>query len=178
MRSIFAAAFLVFVSPSVQAADIDNAFKNSKVGDWVEYKTSGPGIEGKTKMTVVAKDDKELTYEVTTMVVVMGKEQTAPVQKLKVDLTKSYDPLAVDNKEFDVKVEKQGEGVEKIKVGDKEYDTKWAKTKSTMTIQNMKIVTEHKMWFCKDVPLSGMVRLEATYETNTSKMELIGSGKK
>ena len=179
MRSIFAAALLVSLVPVVHAADVDNPYTNAKVGDWVEYKMTGNNIEGKTKMTVTAKDDKELTYEVEGTVTFMGREQTAPIQTLKIDLTKSYDPVVAENlKRKNVKLEKIDEGTEKIKVGDKEYDTKWTKTKAISTVQNNTVETVYTMWLCKDVPLSGMVKMESTNKSIVMKMELIGSGKK
>jgi hypothetical protein len=179
MRLLFLSALLVAFVPVVRAADDDNPWKNTKVGDWIEYKMTGTGFEGKTKMTVVAKDEKELSYEVAATFTAMGNEMTAPVQKLKIDLTKPYDQKAALNQQNNnVKIENVGEGKEKLKVGDKEYDTKWTKLKSTTTVNDFTVVTENKMWFCKDVPLSGLVRMDTTVGTTTSKLELIGTGHK
>ncbi len=179
MRPLFLSALLVCLAPAVRAADDENPYKNSKVGDWVEYKMTGTGFEGKTKMTVVAKDEKELTFEIAGSFTAMGKEMTAPVQKQTIDLTKPYDAIIAANlAKNDVKVENLGEGKEKLKVGDKEYDTKWTKTKATATFNNITVVTETKMWFSKDVPLSGLVRMDTTVGAITTKLELTGSGKK
>jgi hypothetical protein len=181
MRSIFAAALLVSFVPAVHGADDENPYRNAKVGDWVEYKMTGAGFEGKTKMTIVAKDDKELTFEIASTFTAGGKEMTGPLQKQTIDLTKKYDPVKdgiVKENGVDVKFEKLGEGEEKIKFGDKEFDTKWTKTKTTSTVNNITIVSEFKMWFCKDVPLSGLVRMDTTVQMTTTKLELIGLGKK
>jgi hypothetical protein len=40
------------------------------------------------------------------------------------------------------------------------------------------VVSDYKMWFSKDVPLSGLVRMETTTSMLTMKLELIGSGRK
>jgi hypothetical protein len=180
MRSTFAFALLVYLVPVVLGADEENPLKKAKVGDWVEYKMTGTNnIEGKTKMTVVAKDDKEVTYEITGTFSFMGKETAIPVQKQKVDLTKSYDPIVAANlKETGAKIEKTGEGNEKLKVGDKEFDTKWTKLKATTTVNNITVVNEFQMWFAANVPLSGLVRMDTTAPGFTSKLELIGSGSK
>lgn len=179
MRSIIVAALLVSIASMGHAA-ADNPFTRAKVGDWVEYKMTGSNnIAGTTKMTVVAKDDKELTYEVAATFSFLGNETTAPVQKMKIDLTKSYDPIVAANlKQNNVKIEKEGEGTEKIKAGGKEYDTKWTKCKATATANNMTITTDYKMWFSKDVPLSGLVRMETTMSTMTTTLELVATGSK
>jgi hypothetical protein len=79
------------------------------------------------------------------------------------------------------KVVNEGEGREKIKVGDKECETKWIKLKSTTTFNNKTVESSYKMWFSKDVPMSGLVRL-VTFGTTTSdmttKVELTGFGRK
>lgn len=179
MRSILVAAFLLCVVPALQAADNENPFRNTNVGDWVEYKMTGPNMEGKTKMTVVAKDNKELTYQVAGTFSYMGNEMVAPIQTQKIDLTKPYDPIVAANlKEKGVKVEKQSEGKEKIKFGNKVYDTTWTKSKSTVNVNGVGVVSNTKMWFTKSVPLSGMVRMETTTSGLTTKLDLIGSSSK
>jgi hypothetical protein len=181
MRLICAAVLLASVQP-VRAGE-ENPFKKAKVGDWAEYKMSGPNIEGKTKMTVVAKDAKEVTYEVTGEVAFMGKKLAVPVQKQKIDLAKPYDPTAdpivvANLRKADVKTEKIGEGKVKIKVGEKEFDTKWTRLKLTATANNITVVGDVKMWFSKDVPSSGLVRIEMLTSGMKVKLELTGSGGK
>jgi hypothetical protein len=157
----------------------DNPFKKAKVGDWVEYKMTSATFEGKTKMIIVAADDKEVTYEVASTFSAMGKEMTGPFQKLKVDLTKNYDPIIAQNlKSTNTKIEKVGEGTEKLKVGKREFNTKWTKLKSTTKVNDVTVVSEHKMWFSKDVPVSGLVRMDTNTGTFTSKLVLIGYGSK
>jgi outer membrane cobalamin receptor len=179
MRQLLFAAMVLSVVPTVRAADNDNPWKNAKVGDWVEYKTTGMGFESKTKMIITVKDDKEVTYEITATFTANGVEMTAPVQKQTVDLTKDYSVIAAKNeKDKGLKIEKVDEGKEKLKIGDKEYDTTWTKTKATATFNGVTTVSEYKTWMCKDVPLNGMVRMDTTIGTFTSKLELTGSGRK
>jgi hypothetical protein len=179
MRAIFAAPLLICLIPNALLADDDNPFKKAKIGDWVEYKMTGPNVEGKTKMTIVAKDDDEVTYEVEATFSSLGKEMVAPTQKLKVDLTKSYDAISAANlSRTGTKIEKDGEGAEKIKIGDKEFDAKWTKLKCTTTVNDVTVVSDYKMWFCSEAPLSGLVRMETTTGMFTTKVELIGSGAK
>ena len=184
MRSILSAALLVSLASIACAADDENPFKKAKVGDWAEYKMTGPNVAGTTKMTIVAKDDKEVTYEVTSKFSAFGQETVAPAQKIKVDLTKSYDPVIAANlKQNNTKIEKLGEGSEKVKAGGKEIDAKWTKQRATTTVNDMKIVSDTKMWFSKDVPVSGMVKMESTTTVpgmpgTTTTVELVNSGSK
>ena len=179
MRPLIAATLVVCWVSMAWAADDENPWKTAKVGDWVDYKTTGTGFSGKTKMTITAKDDKEVVYEVTGSFTVNGMEMTAPTQTLKIDLTKDYDAVAAANvANKDVKLEKVGEGKAKLKIGDKEYDTKWTQTKATATFNGIATVSEYKMWFCKDVPLGGLVKMETTVGSISSTLELVASGKK
>jgi len=178
MRSMIAAAIAVCFIPAARAADEENPFKNSKVGDWVEYKTSGAAFSGKTKMTITANDGKEVAYEVEGSFTANGIEMKAPVQKLKVDLTKPWDEIGAANmKALNLKIDTVGEGKEKLKLGDKEYDTKWKKLKATSTFNGMEMVSEYKMWYCKDVPVSGLVKMVTQVGTTQITLELTGSGK-
>ena len=179
MRLAITTVLLICFSPASRAADDQNPYRDSKVGDWVEYKMTGKNMEGSTKMTIVSKDDKELTYEIAASFSFMGNKMVAPVQTMKIDLTKDYDAISAANlKANNVKIEKLDQGMEKLKVAGKEYDTKWNKLRATATVNEMTIVTEYKMWFSKDVPLSGLVRMDTTASDMTTKLELIGSGSK
>src|SRR5262249_52141848 len=127
MRSVLIATALIGIVPSALLAADDNPFAKAKVGDWVEYRMTGPAMKGKTKMTIVAKADKEVTYEVAATFSVMGQEMVAPIQKMTVDLTKPYDAISAANlKRTGTKIETEAEGAEKLKVGGKEFDTKWS----------------------------------------------------
>jgi len=179
MRLVTAVALLVWFTPAIHGADIKNPYRNAKVGDWVEYKMTGPNMEGSTKMTIVSKEEKELTYQVEASFSFMGNKTAAPVQTMKIDLTKDYDAISAANlKATNVKIEKLEEGTEKIQAAGKEYDTKWTKLRATTPVNGMTILMDYKMWFSKDVPLSGLVRMDTTASDMTTRVELIGSGSK
>jgi hypothetical protein len=179
MRSAIAAFALVCFVQSLQGADDDNPYRKAKIGDWVSYKMTGKNMEGTTKMTVVSKDDKEVTFEVASIYSFMGKEQVAPVQTMKIDLTKSYDAISAANlKANNVKIEKLDEGKEKIKAAGKEFETKWTNLRATTKVGEQAIVTEYTMWFSKDVPLSGLVRMDTTSGEVTTRLDLTGTGSK
>jgi hypothetical protein len=184
MRLLLTAVLLLaFVAPA-RADDVENPWKNSKVGDWVEHKTTGANFSGTSKMTITAKDDKEVTYQIEGTFNANGQTMTAPVQKQTIDLTKPYDPVAAATNAATkmsakgTKIETVGEGKEKLKIGAKEYETTWKKLKATTTVNDMTIVSEYKMWFCKDVPLGGLVRMDTDVAGTTTKLEISGSGSK
>lgn len=151
----------------------DNPFKSAKVGDWVEYSLSAAGQNMTVKQTVKEKSETSVT---------MTTETSAPnlpnpiKQDMKVDLTKPYDPTKPPAEMKDAKVEKLGEGNEKITVGGKTYDCKWIKSKAVVETMGFKVESESKVWISKDVPLTGMVKLEAKTNFGNTTMELTGSG--
>src|SRR5579862_7254520 len=121
MRILLTTALAVCFIPAVRAADIENPFKNAKVGEWTEYKMNLFGSTATMKMKVLAKDDKEATYELTGTISIQGNQTPIPAQKQTVDLTKPYDLLSATMvKGKNLKVEQDSDGAEKIKLGDKE----------------------------------------------------------
>jgi hypothetical protein len=187
MRSLLTSALMVCLVSALQAADDENPLKKSKVGDWVEYKTTteimSQSIEGTMKMTITAKTEKEATLEVKTIISVMGNEREMPAQKQKIDLTKPYDFSKLNSmgklpKGGDAKVEKVGDGKEKITIGGKSYETNWTKMKTSNKLGDNTIETETKVWMSKDAPLSGMVKMEMKSSFFNMTMQLSGSGSK
>jgi hypothetical protein len=160
-----------------QTAQGENPFRKAKVGDWVEYQSKDSMLV-KNKLTIVAKDDKEASYEVVTTVLQNGKEKVLPIYIMKIDLTKPYDPNTWAMQGKNVATEKIGNGKEKIKVGDKEYDTSWTMMKTMTNVNGQTSVGTSTMWISPDVPLFGMVRVELESPTFFSQVELIGSGRK
>ena len=84
-----------------------------------------------------------------------------PAQETKIDLTKPYDPTSTANipNVPDAKVEKTGNGKEKIKVGGKEYDCTWQKMKVKATRNGIEFEANATIWMAKAVPLSGVVKM-------------------
>jgi hypothetical protein len=128
LHRLASAAFAVMLLPAVglaQEKKEENPFLNAKVGDWASYSMTtsamGQKLEAAMKMEVTAKDDKSATLK--TSMTFNGMD--LPGQETKIDLTKPFDPLAMHGhmpKDVEAKVEKTGEGKEKVKVGGKEYD--------------------------------------------------------
>jgi hypothetical protein len=179
MRSILACSLVLVLAPSSRSADEENPMRKAKVGDWVEYRMTGKDIEGTTKMTIVSKSDKEVTYEIEATFSFMGNKQTAPVQRQTVDLTKPWDLISAKNlKENNVQLETISEGKETLKAGGKNYETKWKKLKSTTTAQGFTVVVNYQMWWSPDVPVTGLVRLDTAAGEAVTKMEVVASGRK
>ena len=184
MKYLLSATLVVCLVPVTRAADDDNPFKNAKVGDWVEYTmTTATGdfnIEGKIKMEVTARTDKEVTIKTTSTI--NGME--VPGRETKIDLTKPYDPFSTTGvpKGTDATVKKDGDGKEKIKVGGREYDTTWQKVKINGKASGLDFEADVKVWSARAAPLSGMVKMEMSTEISNMKvkmtMELSGSGRK
>lgn len=179
MRMLTGIVLLVCLVPAARGADEENPLKKSKVGDWAEYRMTGPNMDGKTRMTITAKDEKELTYEVTGKVSFGGKEMVMPVQTKKIDLTKPYDAISAANlAHTGTTLETVGKGTSKLKLAGKEYETNWVKMKSSTTVNDMTIVSEYQMWFSPSIPVSGLARMDTSTSGLVTKVELIGVGGK
>jgi hypothetical protein len=183
MKHLLTAFLLLGLAASASGQDAENPFKKANVGDWAEYKMkasfAGKDLDGKMKTTVTAKNDKEATVK--TVATIMGME--TPAQEAKIDLTKPYDPLtSVTPKDAEIKVEKTGDGKEKIKVGGKEYDCTWMTIKFTGKAAGMPFEGQAKVWTAKDVPLGGTVKMDMTQKQMGLEvkmaLELTGSGGK
>ena len=156
---------------------MDNPYKNAKVGDYVNYKVTttfgGMDIDLEMKQTLTAKDEKEATIKITSMF--MGKE--TPAQTQKIDLTKPFDITAAGMQgKKQGKFEKTGEGKAKVKIGDKTYQCDWLAGKVTADLNGKKLESEIKVWMSKDVPLSGLVKMEMKSDFINMQMEVSGSG--
>lgn len=174
MKARLFAVVLAFVAaPFAIAADEENPYKKAKVGDFATYKMTtkiaGLNIEGTVTQTVTAKDDKEATIETTANV--NGMEQ--PAQKQTIDLTKPFDVTKAGNLPAgaQVKVEKLKDGTEKVKVGGKEYASKWETYKLKMSAMGMDFEADMKVWQSKDLNIP-MVKMEMTAEVMGNKMEV------
>ena len=169
---LLAALSVLAVVPFAFAADEENPYKKAKVGDYATYKMTtkiaGMNLEGTVTQTCSAKNDKEATIKVTANI--NGME--IPAQEQKIDLTKPYDPTkAAFPDGTDAKIEKVKDGKEKIKVGEKEYETTWETYKIKVKTNGMEIDADMKVWTSKDVLLQ-MVKMEMTTEVAGMKLEM------
>jgi hypothetical protein len=185
---LLSTAFAVLVLPGLAAAQTtkdpeEHPYAKVKVGDWVTYTMTAEPMtvnEFTTTSRVAAKDDKNVTIKMGGKITLMGNTTDFPESEIKIDLTQPYDAHTNPNdKKGDTKVEKVGEGKEKVKVGGKEYDTTWTKTKVTTKVMGKESVVESTVWMSKDVPM-GMVKMESKFEGGNSKIEVkeFGTGKK
>ena len=178
MRTRIGIVLLVCFVPALRGADEENPLKKPKVGDWTEYRMTGPSMDGKTRLTIIAKDDKEVTYEVTGKISFNGKEMAVPVQKKTIDLTKPYDPIVAANlARTGTKIETVGEGTEKVTIGGKEYDTKWTKLKATTTVGDVTLFPNTRCGSSRACPYPGWCMDTSTSGTDT-RVELVGTGSK
>lgn len=171
--------FALCLAPvAVRAADDENPYKKAKVGDYAAYKmttkVAGLNIDGTVLQTVTEKTEREATIKVTGSVNFMGNKKDIPEQTQKIDLTKPFDPTKGGNIPGggDAKVEKQKEGKEKVKVGDKEYDTVWTTYKVKTKAMGQEIDADMKVWTAKNVP-SGMVKMTMTAKVAGQEMEMV-----
>jgi hypothetical protein len=160
------------------AASEDNPFRKAKVGDWAEYKVtvvqyaSDPeGIkhevkdgkfEGAFKMEVTARTEQ--IAKIRGILPVFGETSRALAEDI--DLTQPYrlaNLITILFPPGSGKYEQGDSGTEKIKVGEKEYETSW--TKLTEQIKNQGDVNL-TYWTSRFVPLGGLVRLEWTSVRN------------
>jgi hypothetical protein len=186
MKRLLCAAVVLALAPLARGAEEakENPYKKAKVGDWVEYKivsTFGDmKIDGTVKVTVTDKTDKEVTLK--SVPTVNGME--APATETKVDLTKPFDPLATGTlpQGAEAKVEKTGEGKEKIRVGGKEYDCEWVKMKISGKSQGIEFTGDAKVWTSPTLPLGGVAKTDMNMKVLNMDvnmtMEYAGSGSK
>lgn len=160
------------------AAELENPYKNAQVGDTLTYKISVKNIAGTAtstlKQIITEKTEKEVTIKSVTKV--LGKEQPAIVTKI--DLTKDFDPVLALMK--GAKAERLKFGLDKVKVGEKEYGCFWASYKIA-PLENSPIPipiaadTEVKVWLSKDVP--GVVKMTSVTKVmnfeNSATMQLL-----
>lgn len=157
---------------------VANVLKDAEVGEWLEYAVrtdaTPQAAEMKARQTVTAKDAHWVTLKTT------GDLGT---HDLKISLGMPYLPYMPVG-ETDATSTKLKEGKETITVRGKPYACSWVQVKVLATKPTpTDCVT--KVWTCKDVPVTGVVKLESLSsatvkgKTVTSKltMELVGSGK-
>lgn len=177
MRTRLLAVALAFcVAPfAIQAADEENPFKSATKGDFATYKMKVKvgqyEIDGTTTQTVLEKTDKEAKVKVTANV----NGQETPAQEVPIDLTKPYDPTKVGGGPIPAGTEltttKVADGKEKLKLGNKDYETTWTTYKLVGKAGTTDIKADMKVWQAKEVPL-GCVKAEITGLIGTAEAKL------
>ena len=171
-RSFVALLTLGAAALTAGAADDENPYKNTKVGDYAKYalkaKLGFLPLDGTVTQTVAEKTDKEATLKI---VLSAGGNDT-PFPDQKIDLTKPLDPTkGIALPGFgDAKLEKLKDGKEKIKVGGKEYDTTWTSYKVKIKVMDQEIAGDMKAWMTKDMP--GMVKMTMNADFMGQKIEM------
>jgi hypothetical protein len=149
-----------------------NPYRNSKVGDFAVYKTGDKGLTPTTKKTVAAKDEKSVKLKITVSAGFKSFES-----ELTIDLTKPYVIPIAHPFIKEGKFAKTGDGTEKIKVAGKQYNANWVTGKYTgKSVGGKEITSEIKVWFSKDAPLDGLLRMKVGLTDADLTTELIESG--
>ncbi len=166
---------------------LENPFKSAKVGDWLKHtvKTETMGMtQGSAMlMTVKAKTPEEAT--VTVEMEAMG--QKMPPQEQKIPLNEAYDvtKLPAQATAAGITAKVLGQGEETISVGGKSYACHWVESSMEGKVMGgMQVKGKSKIWICKDVPLSGMVKMVSETEMQmngqpmktSTTMEIAGTG--
>jgi hypothetical protein len=154
-RSFVALLTLSAAALTTGAADDDNPYKKTKVGDYAKYALKGKlgflPLDGTVTQTVAEKSDKEATLKI---VLTAGGSDT-PFPDQKIDLTKPLDPTkGIALPGFgNAKLEKLKDGKEKVKVGGKEYDADWTTYKVKVANKGVDSEGDLKVWVAQDVPV-------------------------
>ncbi|MCX7934127.1 MAG: hypothetical protein N3A66_02585, partial [Planctomycetota bacterium] len=157
--------------PAASAAKVENPYRAAKVGDYVVFRLNneveGEKSEGVLRMEVIAKDEKEAVVK--TEITLGGEEQ--PPQEQRIVLQEAYDPW--QPLQPGAQIERIAAGEESIKVAGKEYRCQWQEVRIVVPIPGGQTITTSKSWFAKDVPLSGLVKMESRFESKIGEEKVL-----
>jgi len=147
-----------------------NPYRDARVGDWVEWR----GDNGVVRHTATAIEKGVLIVRVDWS---QGGVKKTPTE-MRIELARPFPrPLPPDP---DLKVVKEvlGSGRETLTIEGKRYECEWVRRRSTTSITGEPDqVSVSKEWRCRDVPLSGAVRVESEQDGVTTVMQLSGFGR-
>ena len=168
--------------PMLSAEDKpDHPLKTAKLGEWVEYKLTAQGLPQALTIrhTVSDKTDTALTVRID---ISMGSAKQ-PTKVKTFSLTEPYDPLRMLQDEvgpFRGEIKMGNTGAETLKLNNKQYTTKWSEAVMTGEVMGKTVITKLKVWQSKEVPLSGMVRMDLKMDNmgalSEINMDLVGTG--
>ena len=180
IRSLMLVVLALGFTGAVRAADdVPMPYKNAKVGDWVEYKMASgsakANVDIKQKRTVTEKTDTTITIEMAMSV--MGRDIK---HSQTFNLDQKFDPSSYTQRGPTAEKSK-GEykevarGEESLTVGGKSLACVWMSYEVSGDGKGGKA----KIWRNADVPLGGMVKMEAETAKGAMTMELVdfGNGK-
>ncbi len=146
--------------PMVVAEPEENPFKKATVGDFADYTmnqvSNGQKFGGKIRIEVVAKTDRTARIRMIRILF----NQFMPYPEHEIDLTKPYDPTKTGF--LPLGAQKLGSGTEKIKVGNKEYETSWTTMRFKGKVGTLDTQTTAKFWTSRTVPVGALVKMEST----------------
>jgi hypothetical protein len=175
-RLLIAAAFFISFVPLARAAEEENPFKKANVGDWVEYKlaTSAANINvtGQLKITVTAKTDTKASIK--TSAKINGQE--VATQAVEVDLSKPLDPTAISGIPGGAQVKLDGNGKAELTLAGKKYECATTKFKFNAPVGGQDVESDVTVWMNKDIPLTGMAKMELKSKNGDMVLEFAGSG--
>lgn len=171
LQACLAAVALALLPLAARAADEENPYRNTKVGDFFAYKLvakfGNRTFDGSLTEVVTARTDKEVSVKVT------GKigELNLPLEELKIDLSKPFDPSKLNRGSADVKVEKGRSGKEKITVLGKEIEATWTNYKLKGKASQIEVDTDVKVWMAKGGP-APILKIEQVQSAAGIKTEM------
>jgi len=178
-RMLASIALATLASTWLSAADHENPFKKAEKGQWVSYRLSIVAMKDEQIVQVTHRvtsvNDKSVTFETNSLV----NGQKTPAQVNTIDLSKPYDRLSAANfgDAKDTKVEVKDSGKESLEIAGKKYDCEWARYAVSLGPAGKRTTADVKIWFCKDVPLHGLVKMDIASESLKIKMEIEKIGK-
>lgn len=149
----------------------NNPFRKAKVGDYAAYlltvkSHSSPLANKETETVLMETPFKHSVVEGNANAVTLQVPgERGAFREINVELTKPYDLIgmvaqfgrdAAILESAPSTFENSGSGKETIKIGAKTYECDWFQVKTNNEDDEWLI----KMWFCKSVPLTGLVKME------------------
>jgi hypothetical protein len=184
MKIRLIAALALAVGAVSLTAQEPNPYAKAKVGDYATYKTStklaGIPVDGVLTQQVTAINEKEATITVTGKVANQDINQAI---EFKVDLTKPFDPtkasgplppgseMVVEKVPAKDKDGKEKDRIEKVKVGDKQYDAKVETYKAKVKSGGLEFDCQIKAWLVKDLP-APMAKFELAADVDMQRLEV------